>query len=163
MKVCRQVPSSLLTSSRFINSVKIRLDATSYLQTCCKLLKQLSPSLWIKSLDNQLPSSLLKQHASCKLYRLIIYWSTYFVTHESSYENNFSSASCRCGCANVFRGIIVEGDECCKANTSGFISQVPSHDCVEPVFTCFKNDVCTCFFHLNDDTLAITNKNTLER
>ena len=120
--------------------------------TCIKLVNKKSwQSTCIKPVET----------TRIKLYRLTIYWSTYFVTHESSYENNFSPPSCRCGCANVFRGIIVEGDECCKANTSGFISQVPSHDCVEPVFTCFKNDVCTrFFFHLIDDTLAITNKNT---
>ncbi len=47
----------------------------------------------------------------------------------------------RCGCAGKFRGIVIEGDECCKANTSGLISQVPSHYDVEQVFTSFKNDV----------------------
>ena len=54
-----QVASSLLASSSCIKSVKIRLDATWYLQTSCNLLKQLASSLWIKSPDNQLASSLL--------------------------------------------------------------------------------------------------------
>ena len=40
-------------------SVKIRLVTTWYLQTCCKLLKQLASSLWAKSLNYQLASSLL--------------------------------------------------------------------------------------------------------
>ncbi len=43
---CRQqVVSSLLTSSSCIKSVNIRLAATWYLQTCCKLMKQLASSL----------------------------------------------------------------------------------------------------------------------
>ena len=49
----------LLASSSWIKSVKIRLDAIWYLQTSYKLLKKLASSLWIKSLDNQLASSLL--------------------------------------------------------------------------------------------------------
>ena len=46
-------------SSRCIESGKITLDTTSYLQTCCKLLEQNASSLWIKSLDNQFALSLL--------------------------------------------------------------------------------------------------------
>ena len=45
---CQQVAASLLTSSSCSKSVKIRLVATWYLKTCCKLLKQLVSSLWIK-------------------------------------------------------------------------------------------------------------------
>ena len=56
---CQQIAASLLTSSSCSKSVKIRLIATLYLQTCYKLLKQLASSLWIKSLDNQLAASLL--------------------------------------------------------------------------------------------------------
>ena len=47
--------------------MKIRLDPTWYLQTCCKLLKQYASSLWIKSLDNQLA---LSQLTNCS--RLVI-------------------------------------------------------------------------------------------
>ena len=47
--------------------MKIRLDPTWYLQTCCKLLKQYASSLWIKSLDNQL---VLSQLTNCS--RLVI-------------------------------------------------------------------------------------------
>ena len=46
----------------------------------------------------------------------------------------------------MFRGIVIEGDECCKANTSGLISQIPSHNDVEHVFTSFKNDVGSPYF-----------------
>ena len=42
-----------------IKSVKIKLDASRYSKTCCKLLKQPTSSLWIKRLGNQLESSLL--------------------------------------------------------------------------------------------------------
>ena len=47
--------------------MKIRLDPTWYLQTCCKLLKQYASILWIKSLDNQL---VLSQLTNCS--RLVI-------------------------------------------------------------------------------------------
>ena len=67
MQVYHQVTSSLLTLSSYIISVKIRLDPTWYLQTCCKLLKQYASSLWIKSLDNQLA---LSQLTNCS--RLVI-------------------------------------------------------------------------------------------
>ena len=42
------VAANLLTSSSCSKSVKIRLVVTLYLQTCCKLLKQLISNLWIK-------------------------------------------------------------------------------------------------------------------
>ena len=67
MKFYHQIASSLLTSSSYIISVKIRLDPTWYLQTCCKLLKQYASILWIKSLDNQL---VLSQLTNCS--RLVI-------------------------------------------------------------------------------------------
>lgn len=54
---------------------------------------------------------------------------------------SFSFLLRRCGCAQKLSGIIIEGDECCKANTSGLISQGPSHGDVEYVFSSFKNDV----------------------
>ena len=56
---CQQVAASLLTSSSCSTFLKIRLVATWYLQICCKLLKQLASSLWIKTLYNQLASTLL--------------------------------------------------------------------------------------------------------
>ena len=68
MQVCHRVTSSLLTSSSCIISVKIRLDPTWYLQTCCKLLKQYASSLWIKSLDNQL---VLSQLTTCRRLAII--------------------------------------------------------------------------------------------
>ena len=40
-------------------SLRITLFTNTHLQTCCKSLKQFASSLWIKSLDNQLASSLL--------------------------------------------------------------------------------------------------------
>jgi hypothetical protein len=60
-------------------------------------------------------------------------------------KNFLVSFPCRCGCAQMFRGIVIEGDECCKANTSGLVSQIPSKDDVEHVFTSFKNDVSLDF------------------
>ena len=47
--------------------VKIRLVTTWYLQTCCKLLKQLASSLRIKSLDNQLVAIWWSQQTCCNL------------------------------------------------------------------------------------------------
>ncbi|CAB4011176.1 Sn1-specific diacylglycerol lipase beta [Paramuricea clavata] len=72
---------------------------------------------------------------------------------------------CKCGCAQMFRGIVVEGDECCKANTSGLISQLPSKDDVEQVFTSFKNDVyqtafCVCIDH-NYKKVVVSVRGTL--
>ncbi|XP_028395223.1 sn1-specific diacylglycerol lipase beta-like [Dendronephthya gigantea] len=59
---------------------------------------------------------------------------------------------CKCGCSQNLHGIVIEGDECCKANTSGLISQGPAHGKVEYVFSSFKNDVyqtafCVCIDH----------------
>lgn len=48
---------------------------------------------------------------------------------------------CKCGCAHLFRNITIEGDTCCNANTSAFISQSTSHQGVEHVLTCFENEV----------------------
>ena len=45
---CQQVAECLLISSSHSKPVKIRLVTTWYLQTCCKLFKQLASSLWIK-------------------------------------------------------------------------------------------------------------------
>ena len=53
------VATNLSISSTSNKSVKIRLVATCYLQTCYNLLKQLAASLWITSFDNQLLPSLL--------------------------------------------------------------------------------------------------------
>ena len=52
-------PGSVLTSSSYNRSVKIRLVVTCRLQTCYNLLKQLAANLWITSFDNQLATSLL--------------------------------------------------------------------------------------------------------
>ena len=57
---------------------KIRLVATCHLQTCSKLLKKLTRSLWITSFDNQLATSLLtnfqqtcRQQAVASWYQLV--------------------------------------------------------------------------------------------
>ena len=55
----QQVATRLLISLSYIKSVKIRLFATCHLQTCYNLLKQLVPSPWLTSFDNQLAASLL--------------------------------------------------------------------------------------------------------
>ena len=47
----------LSTSSKSVDFIELQPVCEN--QTCCKLLKQLSSNLWIKSLDNQLASSLL--------------------------------------------------------------------------------------------------------
>ena len=57
---CHQVAASLLTSSSCSKSVRIRLAATRYLQTCCKLLQQLAASLWTSSLDKSVVSTCSK-------------------------------------------------------------------------------------------------------
>ena len=49
----------MLDQACWLHQVGSRLNATWYLQTWPTLLKQLPSSLWIKSLDNQLASSLL--------------------------------------------------------------------------------------------------------
>ena len=62
-----QVETNLSISSSCNNSVKMRLVSTCHLSTCYNLLKQLAASLWIKSFDNQLATSLL---ATCS--RLVV-------------------------------------------------------------------------------------------
>ena len=37
--------------------------------------------------------------------------------------------------------MMIEGDDCCKANTSALMAQIPLQENVECVFTSFKNDV----------------------
>ena len=56
---CQRVATNLSISSSCNKSVTIRLIAICHLQTCYNLLKQLETSLLIKSLDNQLATSLL--------------------------------------------------------------------------------------------------------
>ena len=55
--ICQQVVSSLLTLSSCIKSINIRLAATLYLLTCCKLTKQLASNL--AACSSQLAASLL--------------------------------------------------------------------------------------------------------
>ena len=56
---CQQVPTNFSISSSYNKSVKIRLVATSHLQTSYNLLIQLAASLWMSIFDNQLATSLL--------------------------------------------------------------------------------------------------------
>ncbi|XP_046854544.1 diacylglycerol lipase-alpha-like [Xenia sp. Carnegie-2017] len=59
---------------------------------------------------------------------------------------------CKCGCARQLRSIVIEGDTCCKSNTSGVISQLsPDHINVEQVFTSFRNDVYQTAFCVSID------------
>ena len=55
----QQISTNLSILSRCKISVQIRLFVTFHLQTCYNLLKQLAASMWIKSFDNQLVTSLL--------------------------------------------------------------------------------------------------------
>ena len=62
-----QLAASLLNASMLMQAAKIRLVATWYLLTCCKLLKQLASSLWITSLDKSVLATCSKSVERIKL------------------------------------------------------------------------------------------------
>ena len=65
-----QLAASLLNTSMLIQAAKIRLVATWYLLTCCKLLKQLASSLWITSLDKSVLAICSKSVERIKLHQV---------------------------------------------------------------------------------------------